>query len=117
MGGRASKAAEYPDELCRAICLGIANQQRYDLSGRVCTGSLDSMSLTSLVEPEVSDFPEHWIDSKHGPDGTAHELLGIDAPVEEETLGACKIRLNVGADVLEAEMDSLVGTYSGYAEC
>ena len=27
MAGRASKAAEYPDELCRAICRGLTNQK------------------------------------------------------------------------------------------
>ena len=56
MGGRASKAAEYPDELCRAICRGLANQKRYDLSGKVCTGNLDYLSV-------ASQFPAHWIDS------------------------------------------------------
>ena len=33
MGGRASKAARCPDELCRVICRGLANQMRYDLWG------------------------------------------------------------------------------------
>ena len=65
MGGRAFKAAEYPDELCRAICRGPASQKQYDLSGRVFTGSLDSVSPRSLVELEGSQFPAHWIDSRH----------------------------------------------------
>ena len=98
MGGRASKAAEYPDELCRAICRGISNPKRYDLSGGVCTGSIDSLALKSLVEPDDFQFPKHWIDNSHEPDGTAHERLVIDAPVEEETLGAFKVGHNTGAD-------------------
>ena len=103
MGGRASKAAEYPDELCRAICRGLANQKRYDLSGKVCTGSLDSLSLMSLLEPIDSQFPAHWIDSKHEPEGTAHEFLATDTAVEEEALGAFKVGHNDGADLLKIE--------------
>ena len=95
MRGRASKPAEYPDELCRAICRGIANQKRYDLSGRVCTGSSDSISLKPLCGQEGFQFPEHGDYSKRKPDGTAHELLVIDAPVEK------------------AEMDRSVGKHTG----
>ena len=65
MGGRASKAAEYPDELCRVISRGLANQKRCDLSGKVCTGNLDSLSLMLLLELVDSQFPANWIDSKH----------------------------------------------------
>ena len=35
MGGRAARAAEYPDELCEVFCRGIANQLMYDRTGRV----------------------------------------------------------------------------------
>ena len=75
------------------------------------------MLFKSLVELEGSQFPEHSIDSTHGPDGTARELLVANAPVEEETLGAFKIGHNVDVDLLKAEMDSLVEKYSGYVEC
>jgi hypothetical protein len=101
MGGRASKAAEYPDELCRAICRGLANQKRYDLSGKVCTGSLDYLLLMSLLEPIDSLLPAHWIDSKHEPEGTAHEFLVTDTAVEEEALGAFKVGHIDGADILK----------------
>ena len=117
MGGRASKAAEYPDQLCRAICRGIANQKRYDQSGKVCTGNLDSLTLKSLLEPEGSQFPAHWIDTKHEPEGTAHEFLVTDAAVEEEEFGAFKVGRNDGAELLKAEMCSLIERHSGYVEC
>ena len=35
VGGRAAKAAEYPDELCSAFCSGLAGQLAYDRSHRV----------------------------------------------------------------------------------
>ena len=113
MGGRASKAAEYPDEFCRAICRGVANQTRYDLSGKVCTGSLDSLSLKSLLDPDSFQFPAHWIDSIQEPEGTAHKFLVTDTAVEEEVLGAFRVRHNDGADLLKIEMSSFVEKYSG----
>ena len=73
MGGRGAKAAEYPDALCKAICRGLANQKRYDASGKVCTGPVTAnvlQSLMTMIQPGVSEFPEHWRDSKHEPDGT-----------------------------------------------
>ena len=68
MGGRASKTAEYRDALCRASCRGLANHERSELSSKVCIGSLDSLSLKSLLEPDSSQFPAHWIDSRHEPE-------------------------------------------------
>ena len=106
MGGRASKVAEYPDALCRSICRGLANQKRYDVSGMVCTGSLNSLSLKSLLEPDSSRFPAHWIDSKHEPDGTAHKFLVTGAAFEEEAIGAFKVGHNDGADLLRIETNS-----------
>ena len=72
MGGRASSAAIYPDALCRAICRGLANQKKYDRSGKVCTGRLDSIALNSFIHQdgegnvtsEASPFPSHWVDEK-----------------------------------------------------
>ena len=49
VGGRAAKAQEYPDALCRAICRGLANQKRYDESGQVCSGKLGLNSLKSFL--------------------------------------------------------------------
>ena len=117
MGGRASKTAEHPDELCRAICRGFANQKTYDLSGKVCTGNLDYLSLMSLLEPVDSQFPAQWIDNKHEPEGTAHRFLATDTAAEEEALEAFKVGHNDGADLLSIEMSSLVEKYSGYVEC
>ena len=48
MGGRAAVAAEYPDELCNAFCRGIANQLKYDRTGRVC--AMKTEDLNSCVE-------------------------------------------------------------------
>ena len=51
VGGRAAKAQEYPDKLCRAICRGLANQTRYDEGGKVCTGGVGINALMSLLSP------------------------------------------------------------------
>ena len=100
MGGRAAKAAEHPDDLCKAICRGSVNQQKYDRSHGVCTGGLSAGSLSSLlqsvneggthhVKPPLGHvntpwskpinttiaFPEHWIDSKHEPEGTGRLFI------------------------------------------
>ena len=49
VGGRASTAAEYPDELCRAICLGLARQKKYDESGKSCSIVVNKGQLMNLV--------------------------------------------------------------------
>ena len=69
------------------------------------------MSLTSLVEPEGSQLPAHCIDSRYELDGTAHELLVLDAAVKEQVFGALKVGRNDGADLLEAEMSSSIQKY------
>ena len=97
--------------------MGLANQKRYDLSGKVCTGSLDSLSLKSLLEPDSSQFPAHSIDCRHEAEGTAHEFLVTGTAVEEKTLEAFRVGHDDGADLLKAEMSSLVEKYSGYIEC
>ena len=53
VGGRASKAQEYPDKLCRAIGRGLANQKRYDEAGVVCTGGLSLNSLKAFANVNV----------------------------------------------------------------
>ena len=78
----------------------------YDLSGKICTGSLDSLSLKSLLGLGGSQFPAHFIDCKHEPEGTAHEFLATDTAVEEEALGAFRVGHNDGADILKAEMST-----------
>ena len=54
VGGRAAKAAEYPDDLCEAFGRGLAGQIAYDRSHRVCTGVLSAPALRSLFSV-VSD--------------------------------------------------------------
>ena len=44
MGGRAAAAQEYPQELCRAVCKGLAAQKRYDLSTRFSTTPMSSLA-------------------------------------------------------------------------
>ena len=81
MGGRASKAQEYTNELCHAICRGLANQKRYDRSGKVCSGIVAAETLKSMISliaqrPEGGgEYPSHWKDEKHEADGTAHNFL------------------------------------------
>ena len=43
VGGRAARAAEYPDLLCEAMCRGLVNQIRYDRSGRVCVSGIEQV--------------------------------------------------------------------------
>ena len=108
MGGRGAKAAEYPDKLCRAICRGLANQKRYDASGKICSGPISSQSLRAFIGsvdggaiPASSDeFPAHWTDKKHEPDGTAHRHIVVDGSVEEASVGQFTTGPNVGADLL-----------------
>jgi hypothetical protein len=47
IAGKASKAQEYLDGLCRAICRGLANQKRYDEGGQISSGRLgiDALAL------------------------------------------------------------------------
>ena len=52
MGGRAARAAEYPDELCEPFCRGIANQLMYDRTGRVRAMKVEDLS--SFVENTVN---------------------------------------------------------------
>ena len=47
IGGRGAKAAEYPDDVCKAICRGLAHPKRYDASGTVCTGPVGTNVLQS----------------------------------------------------------------------
>ena len=51
--GRASKASEYPDGLCRAICCGLARQKKYDVSGNSCSSVL--FSKGAIDEPRRQD--------------------------------------------------------------
>ena len=75
VAGRASAAQVYPDDLCRAICRGIAKQKTYD-NGIACIHSrvLGTAQLSSLIESAgcsrpVGEWPDHYIDPMHEPDG------------------------------------------------
>ena len=142
VGGRGKKAAEYPDKLCRAICRGLANQKRYDASGKVCTGGMSASALQSLIasvnESDESasckhipsgnmitpwskpcknnHFPTHWQHTKHEPDGTCPGHIVTEDVFGESQLGPFSTGINVGAQVLRAEMDSLIERSGGYVE-
>ena len=146
VGGRASKAQEYPDKLCRAICRGLANQKRYDEAGVVCTGGLSLNSLKAfanvnvrrdncIVKPDGNviipdrpildpwrqpsknnQFPDHWLDCKHEPDGTAHGYIDTGDDSYRE-IGELHSGVNVGAQQLQLELDSIIERHSGYVEC
>ena len=49
VGGRASKASEYRDGLCRTNCRGLARQKKYDVSGKSCSSVVDKGQLMNLV--------------------------------------------------------------------
>ena len=168
VAGRASKAQEYPDGLCKAICRGLANQKRYDESHQVSSGRMELSSLYAFVdsvtdidhsqkvekvmsvdnevpsggrdncivkpgeyvntmhgaypEPasrgskEYDEFPKHWIDDKHEPDGTARSFI-VTPEGEHRTVGMLFTGDNEGAQLLRQEMDSIVERHSGYVEC
>ena len=75
VAGRAAAAQVYPEELCRAIYRGIAKQKLYH-SGLSCIHSrvLGKAQIGSIIEAAGSarpggDWPEHYIDPMHEPDG------------------------------------------------
>ena len=63
----------------------------------------------SLLEPVDSHFPTHWIDNKHEPEGTEHEILATDTTVEHEALGAFKVGHIDDADLLNLEICRVLG--------
>ena len=90
MGGRAAAAQEYPVELCRSICKGIAAQKAADNSRMfsslpMCTQRLSSLSSLcreascemsdkssgwpGVVERPIGNVPDHWQDGIHDLDG------------------------------------------------
>ena len=75
IAGRAAAAQVYPEELCSAICRGLAKQKLYD-SVQSCIHSrvLGKSQIGSMIEAvglarPVVDWPEHNIDPMHEPDG------------------------------------------------
>ena len=52
MGGKAAAAAEYPADLCRAICQGLMRQKRYDqeqLAASVKRGRGELKRLIAII--------------------------------------------------------------------
>ena len=110
VGGRASAAQVYPDELCRAILRGVVRQKAADnkiasiavpiVSSSQIRGFISSLSgvdigsvreFADATKPSGS-WPANWIDKMHEPDG------GMD------TLGP---RPQHGIDLLKSELDAL----------
>ena len=104
VGGRASKAAGYLDELCTAICRGLASRRDTTCRARSALAAL-ILCRTILCL------------SKHEPEGTPHEFLVVDTAIEQEAFGAFGVGHNDGADLFKIEMSSLVEKYLGYVKC
>ena len=60
--------------------------------------------------------PSHWQDTKHEPDGTCAGHIVTEDGFGESQLGPFSTGINVGAKVLQAEMDSLIEKSGGYVE-
>ena len=124
IGGRGARAAEYPDLLCEAICRGLANQNRFDSSGKVCTGPSGIGALRSFIgivseqtDVERGKFPDHWVDKKHEPDGTAHNHIVIEGNDSYDRLGQFYTGENIGAEKLSGELSALAGKELSEFEC
>ena len=66
-----------------------------------------------------NQFPSHWRDDKHEPDGTARNVLALEEghePVQEERLGFFTIGGNDGERLLKLEMNALMAKYDGSDE-
>ena len=50
LGGRAKRAAIYPERLCDAICMGLMRQKVFDASHKVSTKQLNRGQLMQLIE-------------------------------------------------------------------
>ena len=53
MDGRAATAARYPEELCKAICRGIAKEKMERSRGIRAVGEIDRKSLLRFGSPAV----------------------------------------------------------------
>ena len=63
MEGRAKKAEQYPDGLCKAVCVGMQKQQAYDKTG-LC--ALYSISTKEREKSMIAaGMPPHWRDEQH----------------------------------------------------
>ena len=65
------------------------------------------------------EFPSHWRDSKHEPDGAARDTLALEEgrePFAEEWLRFFQIGGNDGERLLKHEMNLLMTKYDGSEE-
>ena len=136
VGGRASKASEYPDGLCRANCRGLARQKKYDVRGKSCSSVDNKGQLMNLVgktkeidkiedDPDDRTFPAHSIDTKHEVDGTdtmqfeisvsAFETDGDDPRAYDEDKMNYYVHTgpNTGAEILSGEMREIARRPTG----
>ena len=80
---------------------------------RAFIGSVDG----GAVPASSDEFPAHWTDKKHEPDGTAHRHIVVEGSVEEASVGQFTTGPNVGADLLKQEMNALTLRYDGGVDC
>ena len=69
---------------------------------------------------ESHQFPAHWSDTKHEPDGTPRELLVTadeSESVIEERFGSFRIGENDGEKLLKMEMNALMRKHNGAEDC
>ena len=59
IGGRAEKAAVYPEGLCRATCKGVVRQIEFERSGTRSLLSLNVVGKAGDV-PETEEEGHHW---------------------------------------------------------
>jgi hypothetical protein len=65
----------------------------------------------------IITFPEHWIDSKHEPEGTGRLLMVTDDVEGKRSCVSVHTGFNIGEDTLRREMKTIIEKYSGYVEC
>ena len=128
VGGRASAAQEYPRELCEAICRGVANQKKHDLSTKFATlpmcekrvQSLNSLCCeatgnTSIpdwpapVEKPIGEYPTHWSDGIHDRDG--HALGSTPTDTEGEAILYGELNALMAENGVEYACDDVSSAY------
>ena len=119
----------------RIVCTGELDGRALGSLFRVCavdnaraetTALLNPVGGSSIPDPSSgrsqinqSQFPAHWKDSKHEPEGTARDMLAdIDGlpPAVEERVGYFRFGVNDGEKVLKQEMNALIHRYDGIDE-
>ena len=135
-------AGKYLDDLCKAICCELANQQKYDRSHRVCTGGLDAGSPSLLLrsvneggeehvqlpvghadtpwsKPRkvIFAFCEHWVDSRHEAEGTGRLYIVTDNFEGTRSCGYVHTVFKDGEATLRRDLNTIIEQYSGCVEC